>query len=91
MNKMPKHTRSQLPILVCECGAELLVLPDITEMYRAITSHAEKHQLTELDPHKAEATSKRIQNLLLDQLREKTRSRKIHQSVSRRFKSPRLP
>ncbi len=91
MNKMPKQTRSHLPILVCECGAELLVLPDIAEMYKAITSHAEKHQLAELDPHKAEATSRRIQNLLLEQFREKARSREIHQSVSRRFKSPRLP
>ncbi len=85
---MFKHVRSSLPILVCECGAELLILPDITEMYKSITKHAEKHQLTELDPHKAEATSKRIQNLLLEQLREKARNREIHQTVSKTFRSP---
>jgi hypothetical protein len=39
-NSLKEH----LPIINCECGAEILVLPDFQAMNRAINSHVAEHR-----------------------------------------------
>jgi hypothetical protein len=70
MAKVRKHSRIRLPLIVCECGSEQLIVPDLEHMSQLIETHAEAHQKMESDPLKAEATFVRIQNLLLDRLWE---------------------
>jgi hypothetical protein len=39
-----KHLKERLPIINCECGAEILLLPDLQAMNRAITAHVAEHR-----------------------------------------------
>lgn len=39
-----KDLKEHLPIIYCECGAEILLLPDLTAMNRAIEAHVTEHQ-----------------------------------------------
>lgn len=39
-----KDLKEHLPIIYCECGAEILVLPDLPAMNRAIETHVAEHQ-----------------------------------------------
>ena len=38
-----KHLTERLPLIKCECGAEILLLPDLQAMNRAIKSHVTEH------------------------------------------------
>lgn len=57
-------------IIVCECGAEILLMPDVKEMDRAIFNHAEWHASREKDPAKAEAILEQIQSYLIKRVLE---------------------
>jgi len=39
-----KHLKERLPIIKCECGAEILLLPDLKAMNRAIKAHGIEHK-----------------------------------------------
>ncbi len=39
-----KGLKNRLPLIRCECGAEILLLPDLQAMNRAIKAHATEHQ-----------------------------------------------
>jgi hypothetical protein len=39
-----KHLKERLPLINCECGAEILLLPDLQAMNRAIKTHVAKHR-----------------------------------------------
>jgi hypothetical protein len=55
---------SNLPIIICECGEALLVVPDLLEMVRCIEEHASKHIRFETNPQKAKLEYCRIDELL---------------------------
>ncbi|HEX7482567.1 MAG TPA: hypothetical protein VF350_03775 [Candidatus Bathyarchaeia archaeon] len=55
----------------CECGAEILLIPDVKEMGRCIESHAEKHQKKEQNPADGKAAFEYIQDLLIKKVLEK--------------------
>lgn len=38
-----KHLKERLPTIKCECGAEILLVPDLPAMNRAIKAHAAEH------------------------------------------------
>jgi hypothetical protein len=42
--QVDKDLKERLPIIYCECGAEILLLPDLPAMNRAIKTHAIEHQ-----------------------------------------------
>jgi hypothetical protein len=66
-----KGTNTQehhLPIIRCECGATILLIPDLNEMVHSIEAHAAVHEKKETDPKKAKTESCRIQDLLLEQV-----------------------
>jgi hypothetical protein len=54
------YLKERLPIINCECGTEILVVPDLQAMNRAIKNHAAQHRKkkrynrkNEITPHKA--------------------------------------
>jgi hypothetical protein len=58
-------TFKNLPVIKCECGAEILLIPQVELMGKAINSHVEEHRATVSDPIKAEFLAKRIEDLLI--------------------------
>jgi hypothetical protein len=61
-------------LIRCECGFEILLLPDLQEMSKAIEEHAATHARKEKDPGKAAFVEARIQNLLITQTLDKAAS-----------------
>jgi hypothetical protein len=55
----------------CECGAEILLIPDIKEMGRCIESHAAEHRNKEHTPADGEAVFEYIETFLIKQVLEK--------------------
>jgi len=49
---------------VCECGAKILVVPDLNEMASSIVIHAKAHAKKEMPLKKAKAERHRIEELL---------------------------
>ncbi|MGA3290130.1 MAG: hypothetical protein ABSD42_07835 [Candidatus Bathyarchaeia archaeon] len=39
-----KQLKERLPIINCECGTEILMLPDLQAMNRAIKAHVAEHR-----------------------------------------------
>jgi SpoU rRNA methylase family enzyme len=54
----------KMPIIVCECGQEILVIPDLKEMARCIEAHAKSHSEKEKNPCESEAEFNRIEEQL---------------------------
>jgi hypothetical protein len=54
----------KLPVVVCECGFKILVVPDLAEMVRSIETHAATHKKAQAEPGKAEDEYSRIEELL---------------------------
>ncbi len=70
---MPKITGKRkrsytktLPLLRCpDCGAEILLIPDLKAMSASIEDHALQHKSKIADPEKAEAETERIRSILI--------------------------
>ena len=58
------HLEEGLPFIKCKCGAEILLLPDLKAMDRAIEAHVAEHKKKENKPA-SEATSSRIRQFLV--------------------------
>lgn len=50
--------------IVCECGAKILIIPDLDGMAKCIEAHAAKHEKNQTEPEKAEAEYSRIEEQL---------------------------
>jgi|SRR5450756_112948 len=59
-----KHLKERLPIISCECGAEILVVPDLQAMNRAIKTHVAEHRKRERTAQRNVITSSKISQLL---------------------------
>lgn len=64
-NKYSSHS------ILCECGAEILLIPDIKEMGRCIQSHTKEHQKKEQNPADGKAAFEHIENFLIKKVLEK--------------------
>ena len=62
---------SRLPLLKCECGAEILLIPDLKVMNHAIEVHVLEHRKKEKDAGKAAAVAAHIREILIAQLLRK--------------------
>jgi hypothetical protein len=60
-----------LPVLTCECGAKILLSPDLGVMNRAIEAHVSEHRKKEKDPSKAALAAAHIREILIEQLLKK--------------------
>ncbi len=58
------HLKKHLPIINCECGAEILVVPDLQAMNRAIKAHVAEHREKERNAQKNVKMSSKIGQLL---------------------------
>jgi len=52
------------PLIRCECGFEILLVPNLKIMTKAIEAHAAEHRKREKDPTKAAFEEERIQAIL---------------------------
>lgn len=59
-----KGNSMKMPIIVCECGHEILVIPDLKEMARCIEAHSREHSEKERNPCESEAEFSRIEEQL---------------------------
>jgi hypothetical protein len=41
------NQKDQMPIIRCECGAEILLIPDLSEMSQTIEMHLQQHKTAE--------------------------------------------
>ena len=57
------RSKKPMPLIKCECGTEILLLPDLKAMDRAIQAHVARHRKKGNDSSKA-ATSRRVSELL---------------------------
>ena len=67
-NNRITSNKDKLSLIKCECGAEILLIPDLKAMGIAIEEHAEQHKSKIADAEKAEAEADRIRNLLIMQV-----------------------
>jgi hypothetical protein len=58
------NSDEKLPLVVCECGVKLLIIPDMDEMTRSIKAHAITHRKAKNEPEKAQAEYCRVEELL---------------------------
>jgi len=63
--------KKNLPIIKCECGAEILLSQHVEITGRAIDTHVEEHRAKASDPAEAEAVTKRIEEDLIKQALDK--------------------
>jgi ABC-type transport system involved in multi-copper enzyme maturation permease subunit len=70
-NDKDRELSKNLPLLRCECGAEILLLPDLRVMNHAIEVHVLEHNKKEKDPRKAAETASHIRQILIEQLLRK--------------------
>jgi hypothetical protein len=54
----------QFPIIRCDCGAEILVVPDLQAMNRAIKTHVAWHRRKERNSGKRVLASGKVSELL---------------------------
>ncbi len=59
-----KRLKERLPTIKCECGAEILLLPDLPAMNRAINAHAAEHRKKRRNAQKNEFAQSNISQLL---------------------------
>jgi hypothetical protein len=66
--------KTHLPLIKCRCGAEILLLPDLNAMNKAIEAHACVHVRTERNPYRAAAEAIRVRDHLIGQMLGKASS-----------------
>ncbi len=72
--RKPKAKVAGLPTIKCECGQEILLVPDVKVMGKAIEAHAEWHKNREKDPAKAEEKANRVRDDLTAKVLQKAAS-----------------
>lgn len=65
--ELDKQLKGLLPVVCCECGAEILLVPDLKAMNLAIKAHVAKHKENGRKLEGNERTSGKL-SLLLSQL-----------------------
>ena len=59
-----KRLKERLPLISCECGAQILVVPDLQAMNRAIKTHVTEHRKKTRNTKNNKNTSSKINELL---------------------------
>jgi hypothetical protein len=73
MPKAPakKANEPSLPVVVCSCGAEILLIPNVKEMNKAIEAHIAEHTKKIKSTKEAEAEAERIRDDLIIKVLDK--------------------
>jgi hypothetical protein len=59
-----EQLKKRLPLINCECGTQILVLPDLRAMNRAIKTHVTKHRKKKGSTKRSTTSSNDISQLL---------------------------
>jgi hypothetical protein len=59
-----RHLKEYMPTIKCECGAEILLVPDLPAMDRAIKTHADEHRKRKRSEQSNTTASSNISQLL---------------------------
>jgi len=62
--EVDERLKEGLPLISCECGFELLVVPDLQAMNRAIKTHVAEHRKKTRNNQKKEIMSSKVSQLL---------------------------
>ena len=65
------HSYENRSIIKCECGFEILVIPEMETVGGAIDAHVEQHRGKQKDPTKGEIDANNIHHFLFKKLFEK--------------------
>jgi hypothetical protein len=57
-----------IPIIICECGAQIMLSHNLQETESSIENHIENHKKRETDPEKARKEAERIEDLLIKKI-----------------------
>ena len=68
MGKHINSVRSKRPVIKCECGVEILLVPDLKEMSLVVQRHAQMHKEAIENPAEAEITYHIIEKSLVAQI-----------------------
>jgi hypothetical protein len=71
-----ERLKQRLPLIQCECGAEILFIPDLKEMNHSIEAHVLEHRRNEKDPAKVAINANRIRDALISQVLRKASEQK---------------
>jgi hypothetical protein len=66
-NEGQKKASNGLTVIKCECGAEILMVPDVKVMGEAIEVHVDWHKQKATNPLLADAEAERIRDYLTTQ------------------------
>jgi hypothetical protein len=66
-----KANETSLPVIICSCGAEILLIPNVKEMNKAIEAHIAEHTKKIMSAKEAEAEAERIRDDLIIKVLEK--------------------
>lgn len=62
---------SGLPVIKCDCGAEILLVPNVKKMNEAIEAHVLEHTKKCKNIKEAEAEGERVRSLLITEVLDK--------------------
>jgi hypothetical protein len=62
------YSMKSLDVVFCECGEEILIVPDLEKMIHLIQMHAEIHRLVELNKKKGKEEYERIEQQLTEKI-----------------------
>ena len=71
IDESKKNASKGLTVIICECGAEILMVPDAKIMGNAIESHVEWHKQKVVDPATADVEAESIRDCLIAQAMHK--------------------
>ena len=66
--KPKPHPQTGLPIIRCKCGVEILLLPDLHAMDKAVETHVRSHGRKEKDPFKAAVEAEHVRDDLIKKI-----------------------
>ncbi len=71
ISKKKAHGSAGLPVIKCSCCVEILLVPDVKLMSKAIEAHVEEHRQKVKDPKEAEEEAERVRNDLTEKVLKK--------------------
>jgi hypothetical protein len=63
---------NRMPLIKCECGHNILLIPDLKAMNKAIANHLQEHAKREHNTTQWSKKQNRIENHLIQQILTKT-------------------
>jgi hypothetical protein len=76
-NQFPTSFRGSMPVIRCQCGAAILVVPDLNAMNKAIEMHLAQHRMIDENASSKSNSIADLRQILITQLLEAAAEAKI--------------